>query len=518
MDHLQHFLDYECFFWLKKFNAKTLTTEIIIQQSTLIDFLDGQGFQIYPEKNGELVVVRVLDNLIYPIEMYELRHFIKNFIYKELDRGQAEKVYLAFIKGESTYLSPSKLQFLKICKPNILKDKHNEAYFFYENVWVTVKKDGIYPKTYEELPQAIWANQRQKRPFYLRTFPMEKIDAQSKHYTFLDLKEKPQEAKYYFIDFLAKICYVDGMDMDTWGLRFQTLQTVIGYLLHNFYDYKLKAICLTDATLSNEPSGRTGKTLFAKSMQYLRNYTEIAGKTFKPDYIHKYDKVKPDTQIININDLPDNIDFTVFFNDIAEGLEVVVKGKTAYNIQTKMVMSSNKTLRGTSDSHADRRVEFEVSRFFNKSNSPDKYYNCWFFREFDEESWLHYDNFMLSCVQAFLTIGLIEPPTINLDTRRLIDSTCSDFYSFAVEDENSKLKLDVEYEKEHLFEDFRKLYPDYNHDRFRRNTFSIWLKNFAHYAKWNMYSKRANKIDSLLFKSQQDQTLIEAKWKLEKSA
>ena len=95
--------------------------------------------------------------------------------------------------------------------------------------------------------------------------------------------------------------------------RFESLKTLIGYLLHGFFETKMKAVNLTDSTISENAEGRSGKTLLGRAIALIKMVCEISGKDFDPTNKHKYSSVNLDTQIVFLNDLRKRFDFETLF-------------------------------------------------------------------------------------------------------------------------------------------------------------------------------------------------------------
>ena len=79
---------------------------------------------------------------------------------------------------------------------------------------------------------------------------------------------------------------------------------------------------------------------------------------------------------------------------------------------------------------------------------------------------------MIGCLQLYLNRGLIRCAHINLERKKLIDSTCEEFAEFF-----EAIELGKEFLKKDLFENFKKEYEEYEEMELRR--FTKWLKDAA---------------------------------------
>ncbi|MCL4483243.1 MAG: hypothetical protein M1445_11675, partial [Bacteroidetes bacterium] len=287
--------------------------------------------------------------------------------------------------------------------------------------------------------------------------------------------------------------------------RFESLQTLIGYLLHSFYETKMKAVNLTDSTISDNAEGRSGKTLLGRAISLIKNVSEISGKDFDPANKHKYATVSLDTQIVFLNDLRKRFDFETLFNDISDAITVDRKNLQPFTIRAKMLISSNDTFRIEGASAKDRVVEFELADHYNANYSPEDEFNCWFFRDWDPDEWMKFDNFMCGCLTSYLKNGILEPEQINLDKRKLISETNSDFVAFMNDKVSSQeIRFNMDYDKTLLHEEFLENYPEYRLDNWLRKTanFTRYLKAYSKYStdlKSTIKERRSNSRSFIQF-------------------
>ena len=212
--------------------------------------------------------------------------------------------------------------------------------------------------------------------------------------------------------------------------RYESLVTIIGYLLHSHFSGKLKATIFTDSKISDMPSGRTGKTLLGQALAYIKKYTEINAKDFDPANKHKYQEANLDTQIIHLNDVKKNFDIESLFNDITEGIVVDKKNVKPFKVKTKLMISANKTIRIEGASAKDRVIEFEFADHYNEKFSPEDEFGHWFFRDWSEAEWMKFYNFFLFCICSYLKKGIIVASPVNLNRRKLLENTSQEFVEF----------------------------------------------------------------------------------------
>lgn len=414
----------------------------------------------------------------------------------------------------SEYFSKQLLYRLVPDKPiEIKKDTKNEKFFYFLNGFVKVTAEGFSLLDYNELTLNIWENQKLNRDFI------------------------PDSSKGDFELFIERICTVRNADgnysFDKY--RFKSIKSIIGYNLHGFFDCKLYATILTDSRLSDddEPNGRTGKTLFAKALGQMLNYDklsrvycEINGKDFNPRDKHRYSDASIETQLININDLTRNTTIETFFNDITEGIAIDKKNEKPFRILSKLIISTNKTIRIDGESAKDRVIQFEFSDYFNAKRSPvAEFGGKWMFSsDWTTKDWNQFDTFLINCVLEYIKNGITEAPSINLHRRTLIDHTAHEFVDFmddffkvgkielkgqAVDlyNDNSVLKLvyGEKIDKKILYSAFTEQYGN-DFKQLKQSTFTKWLRAYTKHTdslcevKKGETEGRANGTDWIIFK------------------
>jgi len=385
----------------------------------------------------------------------------------------------ALVEKISEYFSKRILARLKYDGDiNIKTDEKERMYFYYANGYVEVTPDGYTLKDYSTLNELIWESQVLNRDFKVN-------------------KTKGMYEK--FIERVAGYKDITNKEPITERLknRIESIRTMQAYLLHQYFDYKLKCPIFTDEKMSenSEPNGRTGKTLVNKALRAMKNrekdstnVTEINGKDFIDKGKHKYENCSMSTVLTQINDVPRNYDIELLFNDITEGITVDKKNQQPFRVETKIGLTTNKSIRINGISAKDRVVFFEFSDHFNNHHSPQDEFGCWFFKEWDADEWNRFDTYMIEGASLFLKKGLLEAEYINLNRREVIEHTSQEFVDFMTDFQESgqvgtveivTFKYDERINKQSLFTAFIQSYQDYNNVKFKQKTFTLWLRKYA---------------------------------------
>ena len=397
---------------------------------------------------------------------------------------KSEHLQNKFLMSMGSYFSETILSRLTP-KSKILfnEDLKNEKYVYYKNGFVTISKDGCHFNTdYSKLKHHVWENQILNREY--NTY-REKDYQQSEFYQF---------------------CYnISGQKAD----RFKSLQTIIGYLLHGYNMYEMRATILTDAQIGieGEANGRTGKGIFATGLGKMLNneeneeakiYCQINGKNFDFTEKHRYQDADINTKLIHLEDVKAYFPFDNLFNDITENVVVDGKNEKPYKIKPKLLISTNKTIKIVGGSAEDRAIQYEFAEYYSSKFSPKDEFKKWFFTDWNTQEWQLFDAFMCKSMVEFFKNDseVITPPVINLDRRTLIEHTSMeflnfmDFYQFTDEDykketpkgfyivsDNQEKK---EYQKKELYNEFVESYPDLlKRKRFTQAKFTTWLRAYA---------------------------------------
>ena len=454
-------------FWVYKYTSKS-SGEWKIEHRKFIEHLRYMGFRRYDIDPG-YIFIRIKDRVISEVQVHNIQDEMLAYIETLNEQIEPEIVHedktrnnltrnellSKFYISNVSFFSKQKLSSLRLeLNLKFNTDNKESGFIYYSNCFVKCTPDGYNTYSYKDLSGYVFRNQIKDRKFE---------------------KGSPEGMFKSFVDNIA------GKNEQ----RFVALQTMIGYLLHSFYETKMKAVNLTDSTISDDAEGRTGKTLLGKSISKIKNVCEISGKDFEPTNKHKYSTVKMDTQIVFLNDLKKRFDFECLFNDISDAITVDQKLINPYTIRAKMLIASNDTFRIAGASAKDRVIEFELADHYKSGFSPEDEFGAWFFRDWDDKEWLSFDNFMIGCLSMYLKLGIIEANPINLNKRKQIQETNSDFVEFIDEKiKNRELFQGNNIDKTELHSKFLAEYPEYKEDRWLKNTrnFIKYLKSYATYS------------------------------------
>ena len=442
---------------LKQFWTKNDKGVIKIVHILFKHFLEDNGFYKYcPEGSKNYVFVRVTNNLIDHTSEKE----IKDFILDHLIQLDDSSIYNYFA-DQTRLFREEFLTLLSTIDIYFIADTKDYAYLYYKNCAVQISKNEIKTIDYLDLGGYVWKDHIINRNFNL----CNSDDCDYKKFVF-------------------NVC---GEDAE----RTLSMESTIGYMLHGHKNLSYcPAIILNDEVISDNPEGGTGKGIFMNALAQMKKVVTIDGKSFAFERSFAYQLVSADTQILVFDDVKKHFDFERLFSVVTEGLTLEKKNKDAIKIpfskSPKIAITTNYAIKGAGNSFARRKWELELHQHYNKSYTPLDDFGKLLFGDWGDEDWCQFDNYMISCLQNYLTAGLHKSKFVNLKVRQLSAETSHDFIEWCGlikgSQPNHKLVVDEKNYKHQLYLDFIEEYPDYGPKAkmtISRTRFYKWLVSYA---------------------------------------
>jgi len=420
-------------------------------------FLEENGFYKYcPEGGKNYVFVKVTNNLIDHTSEKEIKDFILNYL-QEVDDLSIYNHFADHVR----YFREEFLTLLSTIDIYFIEDTKDSAYLYYQNCAVRITKDIIEPIDYLDLGGYVWKDHIIPRKFKVC-----------------------DDYQCDFSKFIGNIC---GNDES----RIKTLESTIGFMMHGYKNLSYcPAVILNDEVISDNPEGGTGKGLFMNALSQMKKLVVIDGKAFAFEKSFPYQLVSADTQILCFDDVKKHFDFERLFSVVTEGLTLEKKNKDAIKIpfskSPKIGITTNYAIKGSGNSFARRKWEIELHQYYTKTYTPMDEFGRHFFAEWDEDEWCLFDNFMTSCLQDYLSTGLVKSKFVNLQIRQLSAETSHDFIEWCGlvqgHKKNESLKINSRLVKQDLYFEFIAEYPDYGPKAkmtISRTRFYRWLVAYA---------------------------------------
>ena len=362
-----------------------------------------------------------------------------------------------FYRGIQTYVNDVKLATLDLFE-NVTfhRDDSRHGYFYFRNGFVKVTGESITLCDYAEIGQHsfIWKSSVNPREVNL----------------------VGSDTLAVFEQFLHNICRNDDE-------RFQSLCSIIGYLIHRYKDpTKSKAVIFIDEKLADvdDANGGSGKSLIGIALSHIRSTVTIPGKIFKSQGDFAYQRVDHSTDIVVINDIRHNENLETFYNHITDDWVVNKKHKKEELIKfsdaPKLVMITNVPIKSPAGESSERRIsEFEVSDFYGLHRQPIDDFKHRFFEDWDDNEYNRFYNFMFRCCQLYLQKGIIQPPKINIQEKKLQRELGPELVEFLEEKLNSGIR---KFHKKSTYKEFIGDHPDQKKYYRSTNRFTSKVKLF----------------------------------------
>lgn len=413
--------------------------QLAIHHAGLVDFLGRNGFAI-GKYNSNTQLIRIQDNVIRETSVQEIIQFVNSYVNclpDNLGGGhKRSELKNLLVRGSRTYFDKVKFDFLPLVDIAVNRDSKDSAYVYFENCFTKVTATDVSVHEYPELCGLIWAKQINARMF---------------------TKSAGETGSSVIEQFLFNVCNKEEA-------RFRSLKSLIGYLLHSYKDLSLaKVIVLVDEEIGElgDANGGTGKSIIAKAIIQMKSGVLLPGKNFDIDKSFAFQRVEHGTDVIVIDDARRNEKFERFYNIITEGITVERKHRGEFFIpfeySPKLCITTNYVLQSPEGNSSDRRkIEFEVSPFYNREHRPEMDFGHTLFEDWDTAEWNKFFNAMLGFMQFYLQNGIIEPPKINITLRKLYNDTGAEFVEFM---DDKILEGVKKFHKKETHEEFIVMYP-----------------------------------------------------------
>lgn len=419
-------------------------------------FLEESGFRkYYPSQNQKPFFVRVRSNIVEEIAIEQIKDYILDYL-MQLGEYKVWKVCANY----ATLFSYTFLTLLENVELLMLRDSKTSSYICFKNGIAHIEKDEVTLIDYLDVDGYVWKSNIVEREF-----------------------KEMGETDNDYSRFIANIS----------GGNPTPFECVIGYLISTYKDKSNnKAIILNDEVISDNPEGGTGKGLFMQGIAQIRKVSMLDGKLFDDKKSFPYQTVSKDTNVLFFDDVKRNFNFESKFSLITEGIELERKNKDAIRLTVeespKVAVSTNYAIQGEGNSHERRRHELELKQYYNHSKTPADEFGRELFSGWDAKEFLKFDNYMISCVQLYMKLGLVEQEAVNLKLRRLIAETSMDFYEWVSEKGN--LPTMERLNKKQYYSSFLDEYTDYGWLKSKR--FTQWIKRWCKFNGWEYQDGNSN--------------------------
>lgn len=436
-----------------------------ICKTNTFEILQQAGYCKRYRKDGSFLLIRVIDNILERVTPAQIKDYVLGMIDTLPDENeicgfklQRKILKEKFLDEHSKLFIQESLTPLKNHTAKMITDTKTTMFFPFRNGVAKVTTNKIEIVDYSELKDVcIWKEHIIQRDFQLT------------------------DSRSMFEDFISNVSNKEPE-------RIFAVRVAIGYIMHRFYTpVSTKAVILYDEKVVDRDSayGRSGKGIFAQAIEQLRELTPINGKAFDPKNRFALQRVTESTEVVFLDDILSDFDFEFFNSILTDGWEFEHKNKTTIRIpleeSPKLMISSNqimKTKKG--ETASGRQFILEFSDFYSSMLATTQtpiadVHGCEFFREWNEEQFHSFDNFMLESCRMYIEKGLPVNKTINVAYNRLLQATNEEFMDW-MNEKNFQKDVDNEFAKN--FNEFKDIAFG-EQSTFGSKTFGNWLKLYG---------------------------------------
>ena len=399
-----------------------------IQYTEFKKYLNSIGYYSYiinQADTGKIKygIVKKQDNIMQFVDPKQVAIDIQNRL-EDIDDQWAKDILEIINNPRDRIFTSDYLSGLKTIKEDLHCDTEDKSYIYYANCYVEITKNNVITKDYKELDKPVW------RKSIVCTNPNSITTEHRKQRSF-KIETQEDINIYEHLDFYHFVKNINNQDKKA-ILRFET---AIGFLLHRYKNPDCnKAIILHDKAYSGGANGRTGKSLSASCLQYIRNVVEQDGEKFNQTSAFRFDKINYDTEIYFLNDIDENLNFRTFYNAITNSWDIEKKGQSSISIpfekSPKIIITTNYAVGDTNDSDVDRKREIGLHKHYRPDFHPSDEFGRRFFDHYDDIDWLMYDYYMIHCIQMYLSYGLYDYKEEEEEHTKLIHRIGKDFFDF----------------------------------------------------------------------------------------
>lgn len=386
---------------IKNEKRKSITINRVKLQRFLTDVIGVYNYPFTDQQGGRFIKIRKEGFIISEISEENIKQAVKNHVFSlppVFDHYTTpDELYETILKGDSTYFGGTLLDTIDVLTPDFLRDTESTAFFPFQNGIVSVTREGVQLKSYEQVGKHIW--KRKVIPFDI-TLP--ELDGFS----------------YDNIEFYKFLCCICG-NSDPRKLTSEQVEKLfyakrlIGYTLHKYKDpARPWAVILAEETESDSMGGGTGKGIFLTALSRLMNSQRIDGKNFDPKKAFAWQRVDLDTDLIALEDTRKDLDFEGLYSIITDGMTVEKKHaheiRIPYADSPKVAITTNYTVKQVAESAKRRQRVLEFFPFFNSSYTPEQFFGHKLFDHWDAAEWNRFYFFMFSNVREYMNEGLNE--------------------------------------------------------------------------------------------------------------
>ncbi|TVL98630.1 MAG: hypothetical protein CV087_20990 [Candidatus Brocadia sp. WS118] len=436
-------------------NKNIIGEKLEISNVKLLKFLEKAGFAKI-KLGSQYKFVKIKDKSVDIIIPTDMKDFVFDYV-RALHQKKREAVESELTRSVKKYFNRATLECLPTIQLEMHSDTIDKCYFYYSNGYIEISADQITFRDYSQLNGYVWGKDILPRN--------------------IELREDWEDCNE--MRFLKLIS-----DNESRRSRLESLKSILGYLLHRHIPKDGKAVILMDEKIPNSPqeaNGGTGKGIIYQFISMLRQTAKEDAVRIQHGNRFNFQKIKHDTSVFFVDEVPQRWDFNLLFSSITDGVEVERKNEDSFTARVKFLLSTNKTIQGEGSSYNRRVFEFELAPFFSDKRKPfDEFNRNLLPDDYSREEWNKFDNMMFHCAQVYLRNGLIDYLKVNIERRKLMDQTCKEFVDWAA----LAFSGPGDYHRNEMYNKFKDHFPE--HNSLKLTKFTKWVNLYCGFQKWKI--------------------------------
>lgn len=368
--------------------------KIVISRLGFKEVATSMGFRLHDAE-----IVQIEQQFIYRRDLRYFFDVMRTYI-KEEDADLYEQIYnatQAFLEKHGKFES-TQLEFID--QAVVLNDTRTICYKFYKNGYVQITPQGYELLDYSTLnDKLIWHEKIQQRDFAVTTNTSCVI---GNEYT--NGNDMPNGRGLY-TSFLELACDLNN--------NREHIMKTIGWLAHDYKDSTTGYIVmLTEQCSDPKDGGGSGKNLFCELLMHTTTCRTIpaAKKIDQTNLLQSWRGEK----VFVLSDPKKDFDIEML-KEPAGGSAIdkkLFKDERPLSVTDvpKFVIPTNFSFETTDGGLKRRIIAVEFTNFFTASGGVDKHFGKHFPRDFSQEDWTEYDNFICASIHLWISGGLKLKP------------------------------------------------------------------------------------------------------------
>jgi hypothetical protein len=335
-------------------------------------FMEWAGF-FKREENGVYYYFRNKGGILHRQSKDSMSIFICQYA-KEVG------AYKGMMEKPSVYANIRVITQVKTVEP-VYPDKA-DTWVYYKNTAIRVSASCIEEVAYEDISHDVYAENIMDREFHGAS--QEEVEAS---------------------DFYKFHALLSGNN----AVRMHHYRKVLGYLMGSDRSPEGgKVVVYQDQAMSEEANGGTGKSLAIQALSHMVAVCAIPADRIDFNDPNVFGPVIPDVhKVIAFDDAMNRFDLSALYTATTLGLNINAKYARARFIPTlklpRIMVTTNITVKVKQDSDRRRTIFVEVDKYFGLKHTPKDEFGRMLFSGWSEQDWDAFDQFMLGCIQQYLS-------------------------------------------------------------------------------------------------------------------